>query len=258
MESKNINNLCIIGKNRSKSYKIIHKKTGIPIYKDRDIKVDIIINYGVAGKELRKFFKKYPSTKIISMLNKHIGRSKFLAIKDAQKFDILVPETKFKLSNKDKLNDWIEKKLHSNRGIGIRIARKREKIIGKYYQKIITPKRYEIRVHAFNWIPEEEWSVQKRIGPADQITWNFHQGGHFITIHNPLLFSIFEEAIKISKKILEIRKMSFGAVDFIVSQDLKIYFIEINSAPGFSNLSAPIYINAFNTLKTIKNINFNR
>ena len=252
-----MNKVFIIGKDPSKIYKIIHKKTGIPIYKGENKKtVDIIINYGVTGKTLHTFFETYPSTNFVPMLNKFIGRSKFLAIKDAQKSGILVPDTKLKLSNKDKLNDWIEKKLHSNKGIGIKVARKKDKIIGKYYQKIITPKRYEIRVHAFNWLPKEEWAVQKRIGPTDQIAWNFHQGGHFITIHNPILFSIFKEAIDITEKILKIRKMSFGAVDFIVSQDLKVYFIEINSAPGFSNLSAPIYINAFNKLKTA-NIDFN-
>lgn len=251
-----MNNIFIIGKDPSKIYKTIHKKTGIPIYKGGNKKrTDAIINYGVTGKTLYTFFETYPSTKSVPMFNKFIGRSKFLAIKDVQELGILVPDTKLKLSDKDKLNRWIEKKLHSNKGIGIKVARKKSKIIGKYYQKII-PKRYELRVHAFNWLPKKEWAVQKRVGPMDQIAWNFHQGGYFITVHNPILFSIFREAINIAEEILKVRKMSFGAVDFIISQDLKIYFIEINSAPGFSNLSAPIYINAFNKLKTT-NINFN-
>jgi len=73
-------------------------------------------------------------------------------------------------------------------------------------------------------------------------------------VHSPNSFSVFEKALAVSKEILDIRKMSFGAVDFIVSQDLRVYFIEINSAPGFSNLSTEIYVDAFNALKKIKDI----
>ena len=43
--------------------------------------------------------------------------------------------------------------------------------------------------------------------------------------------------------------MSFGAVDFIVDKGYNLYFIEINSAPGFTELSECIYVDAFNKLK---------
>lgn len=238
----------IIGRTNSNSHRIISRRTGIPIYKKGNKKVDLIINYGVAGMALERFFNIHKAAKNIPMLNKFIGRSKFLAVNDAQEIGILVPNTKESLSKTDKLKDWIEKPLHSNKGIGIRSARGKNSITGKYYQKLIH-KKYELRIHAFEWIPVDMWAVQKRIGPKDQLTWNFHRGGHFITVHNPNLFSIFKEALSISKKILKIRKMAFGAVDFIISQDLKIYFIEINSAPGFSNLSTEIYVAAFNSLK---------
>jgi D-alanine-D-alanine ligase-like ATP-grasp enzyme len=45
--------------------------------------------------------------------------------------------------------------------------------------------------------------------------------------------------------------MSFGAVDFLVDTNYNIYFIEINSAPGFSELSKPIYVDAFQRLKQL-------
>ena len=244
----------IIGKNTSNAYKTIHKETGIPTYKKSYKKINAIINYGVTGQALYNFFRVHPTAKNIPMLNKFIGRSKLLAIKDAEKANILVPETKHSLSKEDKLNEWIEKRIHSYKGKGIKTAIKRKIIPGKYYQKIVTHRKYELRVHAFKWLPISEWVIQKRLGPKDQIAWNFHQGGHFVSIYNANSFNTFKEAINISKKILDIRKMSFGAIDFIVSQDLKIYFIEINSAPGFSELSAPIYINAFNVLKKIKDI----
>jgi len=253
VEIKNMAILNIIGKKDTTSYKIIHKQTSIPIYKDWNKKIDAIINYGVAGPALTSFFKIHKVAENILMLNKFIGRSKFLAIKDAQETGILVPETKIRLSSSDKLENWIEKPLQSNRGKGIILAKIRKGIEGKYYQQLI-PKRYELRVHAFKWLPVDSWVVQKRVGPADQITWNFHKGGRFITVHSPNSFSVFEKALAVSKEILDIRKMSFGAVDFIVSQDLRVYFIEINSAPGFSNLSTEIYVDAFNALKKIKDI----
>lgn len=245
--------LNIIGKKDTTSYKTIHKQTGIPIYKDWNKKVDAIINYGVAGKALDSFFKIHKSAENILMLNKFIGRSKFLAIKDAQEAGILVPDTKIRLSSSDELEDWIEKPSQSNRGKGIFPAKIRKGIEGKYYQQLIS-KRYELRVHAFKWLPANTWVVQKRVGPKDQITWNFHKGGRFITVHDPDSFSVFRKALTVSEEILNIRKMSFGAVDFIVSQDLRVYFIEINSAPGFSNLSTGIYVDAFNALKKIKDI----
>lgn len=248
--------LFIIGKDKSNAYKTIYKETGIPILKKNYKKTDIIINYGVTGQNLRTLFKTHPLMKTMPIINKFIGRSKFLAIKDAQKNDILVPKTKLNLSKDDNLNEWIEKLIHSYGGKGIKKAKKRKRILGKYYQKIITNRLYELRVHAFKWLPINKWVVQKKLGPPDQIAWNFHQGGYFSTIYNAYSFSVFKKAITISKKILDIRKMSFGAVDFIVSEDLKVYFIEINSAPGFSNLSAPIYINAFNTLKNMKELNW--
>lgn len=253
VETKNMAILNIIGKKNTTSYKVIHKQTGIPIYKDWNKKVDAIINYGVAGKALDSFFKIHKSAENILMLNKFIGRSKFLAIEDAKEKNVLVPETKIRLSSSHELENWIEKPLQSNRGRGIILARGRKGITGKYYQRLI-PKRYELRIHAFKWIPTDNWVVQKRVGPADQITWNFHKGGRFITVHNPNSFGVFKRALAISKEILDIRKMAFGAVDFIVSQDLRVYFIEINSAPGFSNLSTGIYVDAFNALKNVKDI----
>ena len=47
--------------------------------------------------------------------------------------------------------------------------------------------------------------------------------------------------------------MAFGAADFILSNSGKLYFIEINSAPGFTKLSESTYIKAFSTLANKSN-----
>lgn len=95
------------------------------------------------------------------------------------------------------------------------------------------------------------WVVQKRFGPVDQIAWNFHKGGYFQTVENPQVHDVFKRSIDISEQILKIRKMSFGAVDFIIGKNYKIYFIEINSSPRFTTLSGYIYYNAMTELSIL-------
>jgi hypothetical protein len=239
----------IIGNRGSKSCRAIIKDTGIRKYVGQ--KTDVIVNYGVSGEKLDLFFRKYPSAIRVSMLNGRVGRSKYSSIKDVENNKILVPETKMSLPETVKISDWIEKRVHSSQGYGIIAARGRGRIAGKYYQRMIKDRKYELRVHAFSWIEKKDWAVHKRVGPSDQIAWNFHQGGHFQSVHSPNSHKIFTEAKDISEKILKIMGMSFGAVDLIVDNSMKIYFIEINSSPGFSELSKNIYFGAMTKLKSL-------
>jgi glutathione synthase/RimK-type ligase-like ATP-grasp enzyme len=242
----------IIGKKGSLAVKGIIEGTGIQRYRgNKTGAVDAIINYGLAGDRLEHFFRLYPSARKVLMLNKGIGRAKFSAIQDAERHGIKVPKSRLTLPVGADVKGWIEKRQNSIGGIGIKQASKnRTRIPGKYFQEFIKDRRYEIRVHAFSWT--KDWSVQKRRGSVDEIAWNFHNGGVFSAVRSPKSYKIFKDAIEISKKILEIRHMSFGAVDFIVDKDLNLYFIEINSAPGFQELSKNIYINAFKELKEMK------
>ena len=182
------------------------------------------------------------------MVNKYVGRSKLSDVNKAAKNGILVPESRLTLRIADNLKEWIEKKIYSSQGKGIIEARGRKRIIGKYYQRLVTNRRFELRVHAFLWVPTDEWKIHKRLGPADQIAWNFHQGGYFQTVTSPNKHEVFRKAKDISKKLLGIYGAAFGAVDFIVDSDLNVLFIEINSSPGFSNLSDYIYFSAMKDL----------
>ena len=240
----------IIGKKGSKSRLAITRATGIPRYGKNNKGVCAIINYGLAGNKLDLFLRNNPSAVKLPMLNKHIGRSKYHVVKDAEEQKILVPETKIRLTKKDKVSDWIEKKYHSVGGAGICKATRLTCSESKYFQKFIKNRKYELRVHAFEWT--KNWHIQKRIGDPDEIAWNYKNGGKFINVRNTE-YSVFQEAIEISKKILEMRRMSFGAIDFIVDMDNSVFFIEINSAPGFTEFSEHIYVNAFNKLKELSN-----
>lgn len=242
----------LVGKEGSKACKEIRSGAGILGYfKKPSVLPDAIVNYGLAGDRLDLFYKRFPSAKRIPMLNRSIGYSKLNVCNRASKKDIPVPESRLTLDKGDKVDDWIEKRTNSIGGIGIRKARSKGSISGKYYQKFIDKRRYELRVHAFAWIPKSDWRIQKRLGDANEIAWNYKNGGHFVTVKSPNASKTFVQAWDISEKVLDMLGMSFGAVDFLVDSNYNIYFIEINSAPGFSELSKPIYVDAFAKLKLI-------
>ena len=150
----------MISKPDSIAAKEIRKQAGIEIYINKRNKAQVLINYGLAGKQLGNYYVKVPSARAIPTLNRYIGKSKYNAIKDAEKANILVPETTLILPKSAKPEEWIEKRIHSVRGVGIRKAtNKRRTIKGKYFQKFIQNRKYELRVHAFRWTTA--WSIQK-------------------------------------------------------------------------------------------------
>jgi len=214
--------------------------------KRRDPSVTALINYGLAGPKKDRFYQIFPSARHIPTINKYVGHSKYYVVKKAEKAGVLVPETRLSLSAKEKPSLWLEKRVHSIGGKGIRRARGRMRIRGKYYQRNVKNRVYELRVHAFSWM--DRWAVYKRLGEKDTIAWNFSNGGHFQTVHNPSSSKVYREAQEIARAVLELLNMSFGAIDFIVDNHNRVYFIEINSAPGFSGLSDHIYFEAFTQL----------
>lgn len=245
-------NIRLVGKKGSKACKEIRAGANIFGYFKRPaVLPDAIVNYGLAGDRLDSFFRRFPSARKIPMLNRSIGHSKLSVCSRADKKGIPVPESRSTLTMKHDKKDWIEKRTNSIGGIGICKARGKGSIPGKYYQKFIDKRRYELRVHAFAWLDKEQWRVQKRYGAADEIAWNYKNGGHFVTVHRPRSYDTFIQAEDISEKIMSMLGMSFGAVDFLVDVNQKLYFIEINSAPGFSELSKPIYVDAFTKLKQL-------
>lgn len=239
----------IMGKRGSKAKLAISQNAGIPLY--RGGKCDCIINYGLSGANLEAIFRKFPASKPIPIINRSVGHSKYSSVKSAEKHGISVPETKLSLGLTDKLSDWIEKRVNSSKGFGIRQARGRAAIAGKYFQKMVKNRRFELRVHAFAWIPQNEWVLNKRLGPANQIAWNFHQGGHFSRVIYPNKYNVFAEAKEISASVLKMHNMAFGAVDLIVDTNMKIYYIEVNSSPGFEELNRQVYAQAFGALKQL-------
>jgi glutathione synthase/RimK-type ligase-like ATP-grasp enzyme len=226
------------------------EETSLKRYVGKKYRTDVLVNYGLCGNRLHAFYQKFPSARNIPTINKYIGTSKLKAVNRAAQHGILVPDSRLELRKSDNLPDWIEKRFSSQGGNGICKARGRKPLARKYYQKFVKNRKYELRVHAFKWIRASQWSVQKRFGNQDEIAWNFNNGGHFATIYDTSM-PVFKEAIEISEKVLEILDMSFGAVDLIVDAGDNIYFIEVNSCPGFQELSKGIYTEAFEKLKAL-------
>lgn len=229
--------ISIIGKKYSNSVKQIIRETKIQKLNNDS---DIIINYGLPSHKLKFINHKH-------IINKNIGQSKYHVLQIASKNNILIPKTLLSLTNTDKLEDYISKKYYSIGGKGIVKATTKNNMFGRYYQKFIKNRQYEIRIHSFKWLSKNKWIVQKRIGHKDVIAWNFKNGGKFQNIYDQNNI-IYNKARDITELILTKLNMSFGASDFIITNNNELYFLEINSAPGFTDFSKHIYINAFNKL----------
>lgn len=240
----------IIAKPGSKACKALINSTNITKFLRLSV-ADAVINYGLAGDRLNNAFRKFKHLKNTLIINRYIGASKLRVINEAKEAGILVPDSVITIPRGEKVSNWIEKRYHSIGGVGIKKASKRSSIPGKYYQRFINNRRFELRVHAFAWIDPKEWRVQKRLGNENTIAWNYKNGGTFQTVHRPQNYQVFRDAIEVAGKILSLRKMAFGAIDFVVTHSGKIYFLEINSAPGFTELSQPIYVNAFSALEKL-------
>lgn len=236
----------IIGKKGSKAVTQVVRLTNVTRYNS---KCALVVNYGLTGSRYAAFLKKHPSLARKPVLNKHIGKNKFDVLKDVEAAKIVeVPESYERLPKSSRMKDFLVKKYHSQGGVGVAMAKTRIPPAGKYYQKFVSNRRYELRVHGFMWAPTEDWLVQKRLGPQEAIAWNYHQGGRFQTIKHAQSFRLFVEAVRITESILKLRKMAFGAVDFIVTTESDLVFLEINSAPGFTEISQHAYIKNFNRL----------
>jgi len=236
--------ISIMGKRKSNSVKQIIQSTSIKkLYED----CKVIINYGLAGEKLKNKIISFPFITSKHIINKFIGYSKYYVLQIAKKNNILIPKTFLELPLTEEPKKYLSKKHYSIGGKGIDIATSRDMLYERYYQEFIKDRIYEIRVHAFKWLSKSIWTVQRRIGDTNTIAWNFHNGGRFQNIPNQNI-GIYNEAKNITDKLLTVLNMSFGASDFIISSDNQLYFLEINSAPGFTDFSKHIYIKAFTEL----------
>jgi len=204
---------------------------------------NVAVNYGLQGDKLFKFKKRNRKIFEMPVLNLMQYGNKFEQIKRAEYYHVLVPRSWQTVLNMGEVNvPTLIKPYYSLGGRDIHEYDAGAPLPATHYlQEKIVKRRYEIRVHAFAWVDPEKWIFQKRVHEdgEDQIAWNHHNGGKFVTIKNPHdpLHNRIRESVKVMMKALGYQ---FGGADFIIAnpgvrgEQLKHYFIEWNLAVGWT------------------------
>lgn len=200
----------------------------------------VAFNYGLQGNALRAYHARYPHIKRLPILNHQQVGNKYDHIQLADAVGVSVPHTLRKPDDPDV--EWIMKPYYSLGGRDIRVRRDNEPIPKTHYvQERINNRRYEVRVHAWAWIDPKDWIFQKRVhdNGDEELAWNHHNGGRFITIDNPN-DPLHERLREATKTLMKKFGYHFGAADFIIQnpgrrgEKLRHYFIEWNLAPGWT------------------------
>ena len=231
---------------------------------------DLLVNYGLQGTRLDRITEMHPEWfDDHEVFNHYQYGNKYEVVKAIKEvapifniesrfssgFQLIVPESHRHRRNIEHLENVLAKPYYS---LGGRSICRLEDYDGPsnthYFQEQVMDRKYELRVHAFNWMNPDSYLCQKRIHPDgnNQLTWNHHTGGSFETVEEPLRYNVFKEAQKISSFILKKLGYQFAALDYIITHDYNIWFIEANLAPGFTmDVTRDAYITAFHSLKEI-------
>jgi len=181
-----------------------------------------------------------------------------LAVNKTQTFSTLqqsnvrtVPTT----NNATVVMDWLNngfsvmgrKVLNGHGGAGIIILRRpedftRTNIQCRLYTKYIKPK-YECRIHvAFEEVID--MAIKKRSSAVEEHDdmVRSHNGG-WVFVRSDI--NIPNDVKNLAKQAIKTLGLDYGAVDIVVSQSLKPYVLEVNTAPGLSPSGLEAYLAAF-------------
>lgn len=209
-----------------------------------------LINWGLFGTALDKYYDKYPNANNLPTLNKNWPGNKFAVLNKVQVVGVPIPETRDSVLEFD---GWIYKPNRSAGGNGIyRLSNADGNPDWNrgYAQKEIPNRKYEVRVTAFNWMAPSDWGYWKKFArERENLTWNHQQGGYFEKVGRPMDFPLFERCAKHAARVLDTLGLQFGAVDFIVDSEWHELFLEINTQPGFTaDYGAEVYVTALSRL----------
>lgn len=224
----------------------------------------VIVNFGLVGQRFQDKFGAYlpyvkQETKLINF-NLPVNKYKAcLTLRD----HIPVPQVIRNLEEVNAISEhsiddvsYLIKPVFSIGGKNITLLSSGVQLVppGFYVQKKINNRRYELRVHCFDWISPDKWLVYKRTHPEGEaaLTWNHKTGGIFSQVTDESNAGLFKRAKQSASLALEKLGVNFGAVDFIVSNDddpLIPWFVEINFSPGMKIPNVKeAYTEAFNQL----------
>jgi hypothetical protein len=222
------------------------------------------VNYGLQGEDLIAYGLRNTAINNIPVLNHKQAGNKYEQISAVQGMDEVVPRScsLVLIGGAKPYEHCIAKPFYSLGGRDIfRVENLADVNPDTHYlQEEVTNRRYEMRVHAFAWIDEQQWLFQKRVhDDGDEVlAWNHHNGGRFITIEDP--HDALHDRIRASVKVIMKRLgYQFGAVDFIIKnpgqrgEQLQHYFLEWNLAPGWTlDRTRDYYKDSFSALKEVQ------
>ena len=211
------------------------------------------------------YVARNPSITRLPILNHIQYGNKFDCIIQARENGVPAPASNRTVWQVPIDGSWIVKPYYSLGGRGIVPYTGQHTQNNVYFQERIMNRRYEMRVHAFKWTDPNTWIFQKRVHPDgdEQLTWNHHTGGHFVTINEPT--DPLHDRLRVDvAKLMDIFGYQFGACDFIVTNagergaQLPHYFLEWNLSPGWTlDTTRDAYISAFQDLNTMTQEAFN-
>lgn len=212
---------------------------------------DYLVNWGLAGERWRDWERRtgiwrdwqrrigISNDTGTQIVNRPPNKTKYSQLLLVRETGVPCPDTYHRITDcpENHQHSLLFKPYFSLGGRNITMAEDKPSDVDGYYQQFIPgeKRRYELRVHACRWIPEESYLIQKRVNDdTSAITWNHHTGGRFITVNEPREYRIFREAASYATRALESLDLDFGGVDFIVTRDGSILFLEVNMSIGFT------------------------
>ena len=155
--------------------------------------------------------------------------------------------------DKETALEWIKKDkvvlartlTKASEGRGIVILNVNKDINAPLYTQYIK-KKHEFRVHVVNGKPIKLQQKKLRKNLQHNIIRNTKNGYVFGHISEDLPVDIKERLSFLAVSAVKVLKLDFGAVDIIWNKHHnKLYVLEVNTAPGISELTAKTYADAF-------------
>lgn len=143
--------------------------------------------------------------------------------------------------------------LSASSGRGIVIAKTKEELVPAKLYTLYIRKKWEFRVHVFNGVVIA--TQQKRRLTSEQLESRsiVDRCKYIRNLSNGYIFSSHLDDIEDLNSILEyyatnsimVLGLDFGAVDLLLTSDLRVMVLEVNSAPGLSGSTLSKYVEAF-------------
>ena len=175
----------------------------------------------------------------IKILNYNIVTNKLKALKMCRDAGIGVPKIYRNFSNIKKF-PVVGRDLHHYQARDLVLIKNKQDYVKKDYYLEYIPKIAEYRIH---YCLGKYYPCKKipKDNTASKIICNHGHGWRFVTYDGKYK----QQLIDFAKKVIDVMQYDFGAIDCIMDKHHRLYFLEINSAPGLDKRRQSFYLEAF-------------